>query len=309
MSGNKGRIYGLDILRAYSIFTVVYAHGYDWISAYVAPVLYTLPATDGVTIFFILSGFLIGNIILRMVAERRTSFGDLLNFLRRRWLRTIPNYMLVLAILLGYGGLHATLPDSAPSYLLFLQNFAWPQPDFFPESWSLAVEEWFYLLFPLVLFASLLVANSGRAQVACLAIFIILPPLLRFYRVEMGARDLVDWTAQVKMQVLTRLDSIAVGVAVAWLLKRNPTLSSAWRRTLFAAGIVLFVFDKIAIYGANSAVYVHHFTLPIETFAAALLLPYLCTVTSGSGGVYRAVTFTSKVSYALYLVHLSLAAL
>jgi peptidoglycan/LPS O-acetylase OafA/YrhL len=63
-----GRLYGLDILRAAAILTVVYAHGYPYLMAYVPRRAYRLFALDGVTMFFVLSGYLIGGILLRTLA-------------------------------------------------------------------------------------------------------------------------------------------------------------------------------------------------------------------------------------------------
>ena len=302
------RVYGLDILRAYSIFTVVYAHGYDLVQQHVNVATYMLPATDGVTLFFVLSGFLIGNIILRHVEEGKTSFPDLMNFWRRRWLRTIPNYVLVLTVLVATAlGVGVPLPDKIPLYYLFLQNFTTPHPAFFSEAWSLAVEEWFYLLFPLGLFCALRFARTLPAEVVLIGAFIFLPALLRLWRVEtMDPRDLATWVGTVKFQVLTRLDSIIYGVLAALLLRRFSAIRAGWRRGLFAAGISLFLFDKAQLYIVAAPNYAYHFTLWVETIAAALLLPQLVSIRTGSGPTFRLVTFTSKISYAIYLAHLSI---
>lgn len=68
-------------------------------------------------------------------------------------MRTLPLYVIALLAFLNfdYNGAHSLFYH--PEYWLFLQNFAWPIPnDFFTLSWSLAVEEHFYLWFPLVFF-------------------------------------------------------------------------------------------------------------------------------------------------------------
>ena len=103
----------------------------------------------GVELFFVLSGFLIGGILFRTLTnERSTSI--LSNFWLRRWFRTLPNYFLFLLVNVAIalwlrGGTPSLLP-----YLFFFQNVTThPQP-FFVESWSLAVEEWFYILVPVL---------------------------------------------------------------------------------------------------------------------------------------------------------------
>ncbi|MDG1661044.1 MAG: hypothetical protein P8H40_06680 [Winogradskyella sp.] len=55
-----------------------------------------LLGATGVDIFFVLSGFLIGGILLRKLEAGQTSFSDLVRFWKRRWLRTFPNYFVVL---------------------------------------------------------------------------------------------------------------------------------------------------------------------------------------------------------------------
>ncbi len=302
------RVYGLDILRAYAIFTVVHAHGYDFLQGHIDVAFYMLPATDGVTVFFVLSGFLIGNIILRLLEGGRTSPRDLMNFWQRRWLRTLPNYMLVLLALIGYAAFSGhELPDGVWRYFLFLQNFLTPHPTFFAEAWSLSIEEWFYVLFPLCLFCLLRVAPVGTATTVCLAAFILAPALWRLWRVEtMVQPDVTTWVAQVKFQVLPRLDSIVYGVLTALLLKRVPAISAKWGRKLFAAGILLFLFNKAQLYYVNSQAYIFHFTLLAETLATALLLPHLSNIRTGAGVVSNFLTLLSKVSYAMYLVHLSI---
>ena len=303
------RIYGLDILRAYSIFTVVYTHGLGLILGRVDYHVYLLPAVDGVTIFFALSGFLIGNIILRLVDAGRTSLADLFNFWRRRWLRTLPNYALILLLLVAAtAAADGNFPAGALAYFVFVQNFATPHPTFFSEAWSLSVEEWFYLLFPFCLFGAARFARPKTAITVSLTAFILIPALLRLWRVETTLDpDIPTWVLQVKMQVITRLDSILYGVLTALIVKRAPVVSAKWALPLLVSGIALLFFDKIQLEYLDNRFYIRHLTLLVTPIAASMLLPYLNTVRSGSGAAFRILTFTSKISYALYLVHFSVA--
>jgi peptidoglycan/LPS O-acetylase OafA/YrhL len=108
----------------------------------------------GVDLFFVLSGWLIGNLYWREHAR----FGEvqLLRFWSRRWLRTIPPYLAALAL----SWLAVKLERREPfdwGYLLFIQNYYQRIP-FFLVSWSLCIEEHFYLFVPLLL----LVTNRFR---------------------------------------------------------------------------------------------------------------------------------------------------
>ena len=113
--------------------------------------------TIGVDLFFVLSGFLIGKIILKQLEKRKTTFKDFGYFWFRRWFRTLPNYYLVLTInILLYFLFYGNIVPSVWRFFVFLQNFSEGQIDFFTESWSLSIEEFSYVLGPLLLYVSLL---------------------------------------------------------------------------------------------------------------------------------------------------------
>ena len=92
------RIYGLDILRAFAILFVLYSHAFFLIMDHVNERVYNLLSLDGVTLFFVLSGFLIGGILIRTIENKGFGFKELLNFWTRRWFRTLPNYFLMLMV-------------------------------------------------------------------------------------------------------------------------------------------------------------------------------------------------------------------
>lgn len=145
------RVYGLDVFRAFAILFVLVGHSFQHsrISAEIA--VFGQLAILGVELFFVLSGFLIGSIIMRLIDQKRFhSILDISVFWRRRWLRTLPLYLVVLLAFLrfDYHGRHEIF--DYPAYFVFMQNFAYKIPDFFELSWSLAIEEHFYIWFPLI---------------------------------------------------------------------------------------------------------------------------------------------------------------
>ncbi len=152
------RVFGLDLMRAAAILIVVDAHATIALKNYYAGAFWHHLLPDGVELFFVLSGFLIGGILIRTYEKEGRFDGRLLlNFWTRRWFRTLPNYYLVLLGLIVFtllrawrSGLPHTLPPTGTlaTYFVFGQNFARDVSPFFPETWSLAIEEWSYLTLP-----------------------------------------------------------------------------------------------------------------------------------------------------------------
>src|SRR5262245_22239735 len=179
------RIAGLDLLRSLAILAVLVSHGRHFVTPYIAELEHLrLFGFFGVELFFVLSGFLIGSILLRGV-ECFDQRKNLTAFLLRRWLRTLPNYYLFLAI----NGLVAlVLGQAIPhffAYLFFLQNIADRHPAFFGEAWSLAVEEWFYLCFSVSLCLALMLKRSLSMFLILVLIFMTVPTILRVWWVTM----------------------------------------------------------------------------------------------------------------------------
>jgi peptidoglycan/LPS O-acetylase OafA/YrhL len=153
-TNTKSRIFGLDILRACAIMFVVVGHGkYLYPSTtpkIISKTISLIFGYDGVSIFFVLSGFLIGGILIKTLEKKRGEKKVLLNFWIRRWLRTLPPYFLILIILLILNllfteGFHFSKRFPL-NFFTFTQNLFYRHPNFFPEAWSLSIEEWFYLL-------------------------------------------------------------------------------------------------------------------------------------------------------------------
>lgn len=211
---SETRVFGLDFLRALAIVLVLVAHA----SFMFLPLTHRLEAWWmlghlGVELFFVLSGFLIGAILVKQAHAAHFGVG---RFWLRRWLRTLPNYYLFLGVNIVIARWIEGAWPHAASYAVFMQNFAWPQPIFFIESWSLAVEEIFYLVAPV-----LVLACSGRVMrrvpaTLLVAIAIVLATLVR---VAYVLTQQPVWDQAVRMVTLVRMDAIAYG-ALALLLYR-----------------------------------------------------------------------------------------
>ena len=162
-------MFGLDAIRSAAILMVVVCHFgimfSDWFGA-VCPPAVALSGFFGVELFFVLSGFLVGRLLVDVI-DAGVTWRAWAVFMTRRWLRTLPLYFLWLAVLAvvwrPYFWLPGTQPllRALPYFMTMTQNLAWPMVEnWFGVSWSLSVEEWFYIGFSSVLLAG--VALVGR---------------------------------------------------------------------------------------------------------------------------------------------------
>jgi peptidoglycan/LPS O-acetylase OafA/YrhL len=256
----------------------------------------------GVEIFFALSGFLIGGIILRDF-ERGFSWRGALNFYIRRWMRTLPLYYVFYvasAFITIYGlVLDPEWSTRCLAYLVFLQNLAWPMvASWYHETWSLAIEEWFYLLFPL-LFAAL-VGFAPRTRVLMVALILIIVPLaLRILAYNPSA----SLEFAVRHVAVLRLDAIAYGIAAAWVARTFPN-AKKWAGAAGIFGIAGFAVTLFAMTGRLNTGFFFLHTFAFSVSAAALAsLVFWANYQDWRRMNYSAVTWFSTRSYALYLCH------
>jgi peptidoglycan/LPS O-acetylase OafA/YrhL len=313
------RNFGLDIVRAFAILVVVEQHGRGIIGQ-VFPGIHRLGMTDGVDIFFVLSGFLIGGILLGCFCREKVfDISGLFNFLARRWLRTLPNYYLALGVNLTVALITRNLAGFSPAYLCFLQNLWSPFTDhrFFSESWSLSVEEWFYLLFPLALLVYALFKRRASKETFFFFSTIVLIcaiTALRWLRYAHlgGLADIAEWNTHFRCVVALRIDSIAIGVLGAFIARRFPLLweSRVFRRITLAAGVVMVIaLDRTSVIAGRLKdpffICVPYF--PLYSIAVLLLFPALCSLKERPSSLCGMLIETiSTISYSMYLCHNSL---
>src|SRR5438045_3036885 len=161
------RVFGLDLLRAAAIMMVICAHGFVVLYPHFGEPLgfFGHGGFYGVELFFVLSGFLIGQILIRTGGGLARA-GNVAFFYTRRWFRTLPLFFLFLIINIIFERsfrAHAVNFREGLTHGLFLRNLTGFNMTFFPESWSLAIEEWFYLLFPAALWLGLKITNRFGA--------------------------------------------------------------------------------------------------------------------------------------------------
>lgn len=220
------RLPGLDLLRAIAILWVMTYHAL--ILGLIAPNEVARFGWMGVDLFFALSGFLIGGQLFKPIAR-----GGKLEpgtFYARRLFRTVPTYLVVLALYFTVP-MFRERPGLGPlwQYLTFTQNLF---VDFyrvkaFSHVWSLCVEEQFYLIAPLVVMLLAWRPSPAKAVAALLLLFvggmvlrgyIWLHDLAPIKQVDIGPASFgVRWMEWIYYPTWTRLDGLLAG---------SPSLSS-----------------------------------------------------------------------------------
>lgn len=304
----KSRVFGLDLLRFFAIIFVLLGHSklflpekYDH---YVNRFL-----LDGVSIFFVLSGFLIGGILIKVLENKKPTFKNLLHFWKRRWMRTVPAYFVVLTFMVIYTFLlkPQRLADTFYLYYVFMQNMWTPQPAFFSESWSLSIEEWFYLLVPAFLFLGLWLTKwKVKYWFIIVVIVLISATILNRWHLYNTVEFTSHWSvySEVFMRIFTRLDAIMCGVLGAFLAFYHPKSWNFAKYPLFIIGIYGLYWLKHHNQGATSEFNI--IWIPtLKAIATLLLLPLLSKVKNGLGKATGFVTTISVISYSMYLLNLN----
>ncbi|HEY3756602.1 MAG TPA: acyltransferase [Opitutaceae bacterium] len=313
MGGARQRIFGLDIMRAAAILAVVAGHGSTLLSG-PFKTFHDFFLFDGVSVFFVLSGFLIGGILIRDVESRGESVATLRHFWVRRWYRTLPNYFLILALL----ALVYHLWPHPPGWPLtkgelvrfgtFTENFRRPMPtNFFREAWSLSVEEWFYIGLPISVLLLSRFAFGLRKAVPVIAVTaLIAATAFRAWRFHAHPPQTVhDWDGVYYKEVIMRFDSLMYGVIGAYFARYFPSRWSAVRVPALILGAGLWAFHRYLPH-APLGVYTAVIGFSVMSLATALTLPFFSQLKASDNAIVSTVTWISLISYSMYLVNYSL---
>ncbi len=306
-SGSE-RLFGLDIIRATAIVLVVLGHSRFMLQGTRLEGFPYVRMIDGVDMFFVLSGFLIGNIMLRQVQVKGYfSVQELLPFWKRRWFRTLPSYYLIL--LLNYVLVKSEIAagDIAQfdwRFFFFLQNFSSPFHGFFWESWSLTIEEWFYLAFPIILVLAHKMFLPKQAFLVSVIVMLLFPLLYRagIYDVEIKPEY---FDLGIRKVVLTRLDSIGYGLLAAYFYQYYNLQWVKYRWAFFTIG-VLMMMVILNLNPGLTTFYAQVFNFMVSPMSVMMLLPVASSIKQYKWRVGKIITHISKVSYAMYLLNLGI---
>jgi peptidoglycan/LPS O-acetylase OafA/YrhL len=226
------RIHGLDTLRSAAIILVFMYHYMCFVSGEPTFGWGSTAGWVGVDLFFVLSGYLIGNQLFSGVADGREL--SLPWFYARRLLRTLPNYYVVLAL---YLLLPSIMGGKAPPplwrFLTFTQNWQLQPGTAFSHAWSLCIEEQFYLLLPAIVLLAARFGKSIRLAWVLLGALIVagitLRTVLWFKFGRLADGGLAGYYPNVYYSSFCRGDEFLPGIAIALIKNFHP---QAWQRLL-----------------------------------------------------------------------------
>lgn len=266
----------------------------------------------GVELFFVLSGFLITGILY----DARDKEHFFRNFYMRRVLRIFPLYYGVLALVFLVAPLIPLLRGPSLDYLVDRQAWAWLYAvnihiaiagdwsfSYLEHLWSLCIEEHFYLVWPLVVYA---MARRPRALVwVCLAISFG-AMLARLTGSLMG---LSWWTTYVLTPF--RLDGLALGAFIAVAARQPGGLDRLVRALPFVAAVVCLLLGASFVWTRLVSQQWLEFVLPVRAALITILLACLLVATlvvpewSAISRFFRSrwLMFLGTYSYGLYVYH------
>ena len=233
----SNRIPSLDGLRAISIVLVIAGHWLHVLGVGNAGNLGNL----GVRVFFVISGFLITGLLLKEL--EKTSELNLPKFYFRRTLRIFPPYYFYLFVifLVAFFGVIQIPLRSLFFASVYVSDYLNPSNWFLGHTWSLAVEEQFYLLFP-----TILLALGIRKTKIVLFLVVLASPLIRLTDFQLFGSDPI-WVTK---GFHANMDALAVGCLLALFYKRLHR--NAFYRKLVESKIVFVLLPVILLANLQS---------------------------------------------------------
>jgi peptidoglycan/LPS O-acetylase OafA/YrhL len=183
---------------------------------------------------------------------------------------------------------------------------------FFPESWSLSVEEFAYVGLPFSVLLVTYLLKPKQKKYAFIGVVIALILILFFskyyYNATTSNTTLQQWNVSLKAVVWYRIDSIFYGVAMSWIALNHQSFWIKNKVNLAFIGTVMAVlmfmgvgYFRITI--DQFPLFWNVLYLPLTSITLALFLPYLSEWRSTKLPFKSVIELTSKISYSIYLIH------
>lgn len=287
----------LDAIRGWAIFLVLLLH------FYADQVRILGIGRMGVDLFFVLSGFLITGILL----DTKDKPGYFRNFYVKRILRIFPVYFFVLALILYV--IPVIFINAVPSIQYYLQHQAWfwlyaqnwlfsidgyPTDWVLMHTWSLCIEEQFYMFFPLLVYKF-----NTKNIIRILIFFIIGANVLRLIHIE-GINSNYKY-----VNTFARLDTISVGALIAVLIRTNREILEK-----YTSYVMIFALVALAVMiGYNKGGSFQDFYSSFTFFALFFGAVVVWSMSANIPRIFKPAVnsklmiFLGKYSYGIYLYH------
>jgi len=303
---NINRIVGLDILRTFAILFVIIHHFRELPNSPLWIQWLGLRGYIGVDIFFVLSGYLIVGGLLR--EHKKTGTVNIPKFWIKRWFRIFPAYFVVLFLLAGMGAVNA---KSLPSMLIFIQNYTnsleWI------VTWSLCIEEHFYLIVPIFLYLLYKLKLSNNQIIILFCLLFATPLILRFFFYN-PAMSYKTYLSDFYPVTHLHFDGLVMGSLFAYI---KETLPGVWNNLvkykgyLCLLGLLIFInsvynpyltgFGTQGIERVSAFPAIYQFSL--VSVGTALMLPWGSNFHFKNNLINNFFVFIAERSYSMYLIH------
>jgi peptidoglycan/LPS O-acetylase OafA/YrhL len=270
----------------------------------------------GMDLFFILSCFLIGSILLH--ALKTTGRQNVQRFYLRRVLRTFPSYYVVLFALSALFGLNAEQRAHIVYEICYLTNFVTLQRNDVVMSWgwSLAFEEQFYLSVPLLFFI-LSKLRTDKQRLGLLAFLWMVPLAIRLVLFfSRSSWEELDLYRRLYFRTETRFDTIIAGIMLALMHQRfGPAVDRFFcsvQRSFFVlvfSATCLWLLLQPDLFGRKHAQLMHVFAW--GTLTSLMYFGFLLSMLRSKGPIATLLSHSvfrkiATLGYGVYLVHLPL---
>jgi peptidoglycan/LPS O-acetylase OafA/YrhL len=298
----------LDGVRGLAILAVMMHHSFWLIRSSAPPLVFAKWILSlgwaGVDLFFVLSGFLITGILI----DTRPAANYFQSFYARRALRIFPLYavflgvgLLVFPLIVAFDWL--PLPSDRWLYFCYLTNWLalWQGPwrhSVLAHLWSLAVEEQFYLFWPLL-------------------VWLVRPGFLLRTLIGVECAVVIGrgwWVLQhgpsqaVALATVTRMDGLIIGAICALLIRRYRAPVTITRRLPWIAAGGLYLYAALALRFARPEAFDQYAGIPLLALCFGLIVLYAVLTDGENTRIQRALNFAplgrvGKYAYAMYLFH------
>ena len=199
-------------------------------------------------------------------------------------------------------------------YFVFLHNGFSKMSTFFPESWSLSVEEWTYVVLPIsLLLFSILFKPKNKKRFFLIIILLLIALFIFFkilYQLKVQTTTLDEWNVSLKSVMIYRLDAIFIGILCAWI---SINYANYWSKFKFPSALIgvlimMFMYFGMGYLRILPAAYPFIWNvvyLPLASLSIAFFLPFFSQLETSITIIKKPIVFISTISYSIYLLHYS----